>query len=227
MECEGCGAVFHFARDQVRVKCSECGKVQVAVIAETDMTADDRQLLRDRQCGDKRRFETAEEASHVRIAYETAHLCEMRQYLCEFCGYIHIGHKPSDKRRRQNAVSPTVPEIDNSLTDEEARAEMAFLKVAVAEGRRDLASTPLYDPKRQTVKVRMLSNEARLMKLQVRYGKLPVAKPKPADTPKRDVPTSYFELSTDDLLNVFFEAAREIGQRLRRAEPPVAAGRGE
>lgn len=165
MSCASCGETFHFARDQINVKCPHCLHIQESAVPKAQMTAADRQLLKDRQCGDKRRFASMEEADPVRIAYETQHLCEMNVYRCEFCGYLHIGHKPSEKRRRQDQVAAltAIPEIDSTLSVEEAQRERQMLALVVQEAQASLADLPPYDRTRTQVKRYMLANQTRLM----------------------------------------------------------------
>jgi len=63
--------------------------------------------IRRKECGDKRKFNTHDEANSVRHNYYRA---KYSVYKCKWCGGFHIGHTPYSVRqmlRARHRMNPT------------------------------------------------------------------------------------------------------------------------
>jgi len=207
--CSCCGGIFNYDIDQIRATCPSCGAVQ------TTEPPVDISSVKDRMCGDKRRFLNKETADIVRVGYETQHQCEMNIYKCEFCGYWHIGHKPRRGKPATIIADYTeIKTIDDSMTYEDTILELAMLKTRNCELQQKVAGSQCV---RSAEKSRSLasiqSNALRSAVLRARL--IPLKKEHKAKqlaaAPERDQ-------ELEELIATFKGAYREILRRLNDRE---------
>jgi predicted RNA-binding Zn-ribbon protein involved in translation (DUF1610 family) len=218
MYCTDCNERFHYDWGQINVTCPFCGKVQQPKVRAETLDSKKQEDLADRQCGDKRRFADFDTADRIRIDYETKHMTEMNVYRCGFCGFWHIGHKRPPKVKHPELQHIVIPDIDQAMTREEVEREDAALKVKMMAMQASITQYPEYTPLRKQMVNQLQAMQVRHLALKDHLEKLPRKEPDGKQLKARDVPTCYTDLPTDDLLNVFFQSAKEIGIRLRRYE---------
>lgn len=170
--------------------------------------------LVERQCGDKRRFADIETASKIRDNYEAKHGDKMSTYKCPWCGFYHIGHQKNAKSQIKEAA---LPSIDRDMTLDEVNLEIALLKPTTADCQLQLsrACTPAH---REKIIVRMHLNDVRLSQLKARRQQL-LNEQKAAHLVQpleRDKATAFSEYNSEQLLDVFFQSAKELAQRYRK-----------
>jgi len=201
---------FHYDFDQVRVTCPLCGAVQNAK-PDKRLSAQEAETVKDRQCGDKRRFLDFDTADHIRVDYERQHQREMNCYKCEHCGFWHIGHK----RTTRQAIVPTdfqpITGIDYDLPIEEVAKEIDILKLDIMNRMAELARTDKLNPRRRAMVQALIYNQTRAAQLKavanawVREQKK--AKPKPVNR--------FANADLEELIDVFMQSARQICKLLR------------